>query len=67
MNYDFFEPLPKIIPVGKPTEFVMRGRYMQRQISFLTRNAKLVLETVPVNGLFSDGTLPDWAETQQYP
>lgn len=67
MNYDFFEPLPKIIPVGKPTEFVLRGRYMQRQISFLTRNAKLVLETIPSNGLFADGTLPDWEEMQQYP
>ena len=26
MNYDFFEPLPKIIPVGKTIEFVLRGR-----------------------------------------
>lgn len=23
MNYDFFEPLPKIIPVGKTTKFVL--------------------------------------------
>ena len=67
MNYDFFEPLPKIIPVGEPTEFVLRGRYMQRQISFLTKDAKLVLETIPVDGLFQDGSLPDWEEMQRCP
>ena len=67
MNYDFFEPLPKIIPVGKTTEFVLRGRYIQRQISFMTKDAKLELEMIPVNGLFPDGKLPDWEEMRQHP
>ena len=67
MNYDFFEPLPKIIPVGKTTEIVLRGRYMQRKISFMTKDAELILETIPVNGLFPDGKLPDYAEMRKHP